>query len=151
MRFLGNFITQNFEPPKSSFTGTINAIGFARSFNIKRWKEKKLRFDLDKHLLYAEREAKIKSYDIKNYILRRSKNKDYHSFVLEAINNAPHEKSMTVHIGFTDHDKLNEWLGALRFSVDYRQWEFYYHMYQTSGQHKNTGGRTLSIDEIPNT
>lgn len=32
--------------------------------------------------------------------MRKSKNKDYYSFVLEAINLHPHEKSRTVHLGF---------------------------------------------------
>ncbi len=87
----------------------LNAIGYSRSFNIKRWKEKKLRLDMDKHLMFAEREQKIKSYDMRNYILRRSKNKEYFCFVLEAINRTPPEKSMTVHIGFTEESKFKEW------------------------------------------
>ena len=82
MTYLIQFSIGNFEPPKNKLTGMLNAIGFSRSFNIKRWKEKKLRFDLEKHLMFAEREQKIKSYDIRNYILRRSKNKEYHCFVL---------------------------------------------------------------------
>ena len=88
-----------------------------------------MRYDLDKHIIFAEREEKIKSYDLRNYILRRSKNKDYYCFVLEAINNVPHEKSMTVHIGFTEEKVLHEWWSALRFSIHFRQWEFYRHIY----------------------
>ena len=148
MAFLLQFSQGNFKPPKESQKGMINAIGYSRSFNIKRWKEKKLRFDLEKHLMFAEREQKIKSYDIRNYILRRSKNKDYHCFVLEAINNIPHEKSMTVHIGFNDENKLNEWLSVLRNSVDFRQWEFYLHMYQTSGQYKSMSARLFASDDM---
>jgi hypothetical protein len=92
--------------PKQINTGIINDIGFARSFNVKRWKEKKLRLDQDRQLLYAERELKIKTYELKDYLLRKSKNKDYFSFVLEAINSNPQEKSKTVHIGFTDINKF---------------------------------------------
>jgi len=32
--------------------------------------------------MFAEREERIKSYDMRNYLLRKSKNKDYFSFVL---------------------------------------------------------------------
>jgi hypothetical protein len=87
--FMQNFLNNNFEPPKSSQSGMLNTTGFSRSFNIKRWKDKKLRLDLEKHLMFAEREQKIKSYDLRNYLLRRSKNKEYYCFVLEAINKIP--------------------------------------------------------------
>lgn len=104
--YLNNFAKGIFDPPTSPRSGIINDIGFSRSFNVKRWKDKKLRLDQDRHILYAERETKIKNYDMKNYILRKSKNKDYFSFVLEAINSNPPEKSRTVHIGFTDINKF---------------------------------------------
>lgn len=84
-----SFTEGKFDIPQQIYTGIINDIGYSRSFNVKRWKEKKLRLDQDRHILYAEREVKIKSYDLKNYILRRSKNKEYFCFVLEAINNTP--------------------------------------------------------------
>jgi len=50
--------------------------------------------------LYAEKDNKIKTYILEDYIIRKSKNKDYYSFVLEAINDHPHDKSRTVHLGF---------------------------------------------------
>ena len=68
--------------------------------------------------------------------------------MLEAINNIPHEKSMTVHIGFNDENKLNEWLSALRYSVDFRQREFFLHMYQTSGQYKSMSARMFASDDM---
>ena len=39
--------------------------------------------------MFAEREVKIKTYDMKDYMLRLSKNRDYFSLVLEAINTNP--------------------------------------------------------------
>ena len=53
---------------------------------------------------------KIKTYDLKDYILRKSKLQDMYLFVLEAINNKPHEKSRTVHIAFKDEKTLQKWL-----------------------------------------
>jgi hypothetical protein len=38
MGYLRNFLNQHFEPPKSNMHGIVNAIGYSRSFNIKRWK-----------------------------------------------------------------------------------------------------------------
>ena len=81
--------------------------------------------------MYAERETKIKTYDLRDYILRKSKNKDYHSFVLEAINSNPPEKSMTVHIGFQTPEKLNTWFQSIKFSVDFRQWELYLYLFKS--------------------
>ena len=54
--FMEKIVKENFDPPKSSYSGMLNTVGFSRSFNIKRWKEKKLRLDMDKHLMFAERE-----------------------------------------------------------------------------------------------
>ena len=59
-----------------------------------------MRIDRENGIIYAEKDEKIKTYLMKDYIVRKSKNKDYYSFVLEAINNHPHEKSRTVHLGF---------------------------------------------------
>lgn len=108
----------------------MNDIGFSRSFNIKRWKEKKLRLDQDKHIMFAERETKIKTYDMKDYLFRLSKNKDYFSFVLEAINTNPPEKSRTVHIGFSDKAVFQRWHQSIKFSVEFREWELYYFLYR---------------------
>jgi hypothetical protein len=73
--YLHHFVKDNYVPPKPLFSGVMNDIGFARSFNVKRWKEKKLRLDQDRHLMFAERETKIKTYDMKDYLLRLSKTK----------------------------------------------------------------------------
>lgn len=117
IQYLRKFAKDDFEPPKSPYVGVINDIGFSRSFSIKRWKDKKLRLDQDRHIMFAEREAKIKTYDLKDYLLRVSKNKDYFSFVLEAINNNPLEKSRTVHIGFNDKMTFLKWFQSIKFSV----------------------------------
>jgi hypothetical protein len=81
-------------------------MGYSRSFSVRRWKAKKFRLDQSKHILFAERSSKITTYDLKNFLLRVSKNKDYFSFVMEAINCNPPEKSRTVHIGFNDKHKF---------------------------------------------
>lgn len=146
--FMRDFFKGCFQPPKSKYSGMLNAIGYSRSFNIKRWKEKKLRLDMDKHLMFAEREQKIKSYDMRNYILRRSKNKEYFCFVLEAINRTPPEKSMTVHIGFTEESKFKEWFQAIKFSVELRQWEFYLNMFHNNGLSKSMSARGYTTDDM---
>ena len=63
---------------------------YSRSFSIGMWKQKKMRVDPENAIIYAEKSERIKTYIMKDYLLRRSKNKDYFSFVLEAINNHPH-------------------------------------------------------------
>lgn len=88
------------------------------------WKHKKLRLDREKHILHAERENKIKTYDLADYILRSSKNTDYHCFVLEAINNKPHAKSRTVHLGFKEASKLEFWLKELSNIYKTIYWNF---------------------------
>jgi hypothetical protein len=55
---------------------------FTRSYNLKIWKKKKLRFDREKHLIYAEKDKKIKIYDLANYIVRKSKANEYFCIVL---------------------------------------------------------------------
>lgn len=113
-----------FSPPKAKFSGLLSGKGFSRSFNLKMWKEKLLRLDRERHTLLAEKEKKIKSYDLGNYLLRASKNKSYNSFVLEAINSKPHDKSRTVHIGFDSSQQYEEWFDSIKASVEFKEWEF---------------------------
>jgi hypothetical protein len=65
---------------------------------------KNIKFDRIDNEIFVENEKdkKIKNYELKNYLLRRSKIKDKNVLVLEAINDKPHEKSRTVHIAFND-------------------------------------------------
>ena len=97
---------------------------YSRSYNLKIWKQKKLRLDREKQILHAERENKIKTYDLSDYLLRISKNTDYHCFVLEAINNKPHVKSRTVHLGFKESSKLEFWLNELSAIYKNIYWHF---------------------------
>ena len=63
---------------KGIFSGDV----FSRSFNLKIWKLKKMRLDREKCILYAEKDNKIKTYILSDYLLRRSKNKEFYCFVL---------------------------------------------------------------------
>ena len=72
--------------------------------------------------MFAERDVKIKLYELKDYLLRLSKKKDYFTLVLEAINTNPHEKSRTVHIGFNDKAVFEKWFKSIKFSIEYREW-----------------------------
>lgn len=94
--------------------------------------------------MFAEREARIKTYDLKDYLLRISKNKDYFSFVLEAINNNPLEKSRTVHIGFSDKAIFQKWFQSIKFSVEFREWELYSYLF--IGKNKKTTDRMTTDD-----
>jgi len=69
---------------------------------------KNIKFDRIDNEIFVENEKdkKIKNYELRNYLLRRSKIKDKHVLVLEAINDKPHEKSRTVHIAFNDSETL---------------------------------------------
>ena len=78
---------------------------YCLSYNLHIWKKKELRLNMTKGQMYCEKDHKIKFYDLKNYLIRESKNTDYHCLVLEAINTQPHHKSLTVRIGFKDQKK----------------------------------------------
>jgi hypothetical protein len=42
--------------------GMFSTDVYSRSFNLKMWKHKKMRLDREKHILYAEKDNKIKTY-----------------------------------------------------------------------------------------
>lgn len=128
--YIRAFKEDTFNAPISPYTGVLCDMAWARSFNTRRWKEKKFRLDQQKHLLFAERSSKISTYDLKNYLLRASKNKDYHSLVLIAINPVSSEKYSSLHIGFTDKVKFQQWFQSLKFSTEFREWEFYGSLYK---------------------
>lgn len=67
-----------------------------------------MKLDISSGHMFCERDKKVKFYDLKNYLIRESKNTDYKCFVLEAINTKPHHKSLTVRIGFKDNNKFKE-------------------------------------------
>jgi hypothetical protein len=64
------------------------------------WKKKKLRFDRENHIIYAEKDKKIKIYDLGNYLLRRTEKSGYFGLALEAVNDVPLERSKKAHFGF---------------------------------------------------
>jgi hypothetical protein len=96
---------------------------FSRSYTLKIWKRKKLRFDQDNHIIYAEKDKRVKTYDLANYLVRKSCNTDYTCLVLEAINEVPYEKCRTVHLGFEFKNSFLLWFQAIRVSIRYRQWQ----------------------------
>ncbi len=98
MGYLRSFIEKTFNAPISPYSGVLVETAWARG---RRWKEKKLRLDQGKHLLFVERKSKIVTYDLKDYLVRISKNKDYHSLVLMAVNGNPSEKQRSLQIGFS--------------------------------------------------
>lgn len=67
--------------------------------------------------MFCSKEDKVKIYNLDNYLIRESKNKDYHCFVLEALNERPHIKSRTVHIGFRDIKLYNMWFASVSEGV----------------------------------
>ena len=113
--------SQNYRSPDIKIQ-SLQGICYMRSYNIKRWKKKTIRLDLIKQILYAERDNTIKQYDLGDYIFRASKNSDYYSFVLEAINSRTHEKAKTVHIGFQNMEELKKWPEPIQICIDYRHW-----------------------------
>jgi hypothetical protein len=90
---------------------------YTRSYNLKIWKRKTLKLDRQNNHMFCSKEDKVKIYNLDNYLIRESKNKDYYCFVLEALNEKPHIKSRTVHIGFRDIKLYNEWLASVREGV----------------------------------
>lgn len=87
------------------------------SYAIRVWKKKFMRIDMKTGEMFCQRDKKVKFYDLKNYLIRESKNTDYRCFVLEAINTKPHHKSMTVRIGFKSNDKYKECYEYVRATV----------------------------------
>ncbi len=83
-------LTQNiFSPPLVENTSFLICEAYSRTYSLKIWKKKKFRFDRDNHIIYAEKDKKIKIYDLGNYIVRKGQHSEYFVLVLEAINNIP--------------------------------------------------------------
>lgn len=95
-------------------TGSIKASGYSKTYSNYGWKEVLFKIDFDKRYLYVERGSKLKAYDLRFYLLRKSKTTDYNSFVLEAINEVINEKGRQVHCGFKDVKIFREWFEAIR-------------------------------------
>jgi hypothetical protein len=84
-----NLTNNIFSPPIIENTTFLICEAYSRTYNLKIWKKKKFRFDRENHIIYAEKDKKIKIYDLGNYIVRKADNSDYFVLVLEAINNNP--------------------------------------------------------------
>jgi hypothetical protein len=76
-----------------------------------------MKIDRDINHIFCSKDEKVKIYNLNNYLMRQSKNKDFYCFVLEAINEKPHVKSRQVHIGFKDIKLYNQWFTAVREGV----------------------------------
>lgn len=87
---------------------------YTRSYSLKAWRKKTLRIDRELNHVFCSKDGRTKNYDLNNYILRESKNKQYHCLVLEAINDKPTIKMRTVRIGFKDITLYNEWLATVK-------------------------------------
>lgn len=72
---------------------------------------------MTKGQMFCEKDHKIKFYDLKNYLIRESKNTDYRCFVLEAINTLPHHKSLVVRIGFKEEGKFRECFDLIKATI----------------------------------
>lgn len=96
------------------------------SYNIKRWKQKKIRLDNTRQILFGEKKNTIKQYDLGDYIFRGSKNSKYYTFVLEAIKETVFAKQKTVHIGFDSAEQMKEWADAIQVCIDYKHWQRIY-------------------------
>lgn len=59
---------------------------------------------------------------------------------------------MTVHIGFREQNRFNEWLEAIKFSVVVRQWELYLQLFQgkfrNSGLTKSMSAKMYTADDL---
>jgi hypothetical protein len=51
-------------------------------------------------------------------------------------------------MGFIEEGRLNEWIKAIKFSVDFRQWEFYLQLFRAAGFQKSTSARLYSTDDF---
>jgi phage anti-repressor protein len=110
-------------PPVIESRSFIICEAYSRTYSLRMWKKKKLRFDRENHILYAEKDKKIKIYDLANYIIRSTEKTDYFGLALEALNNTPLERSKSAHFGFEYKNTYNLWLASIQKSVDYKQWE----------------------------
>ena len=94
---LENLSQGNDNPPKVTEVNIkpIQGLCECRSFNLKIWKVKNIRLDRTRHevMVENEKDCKIKTYDLRDYLVRKSKNKSRNAIVLLATNERPHEKS----------------------------------------------------------
>jgi hypothetical protein len=49
--------------------------GYSRSYKFNIWKPKRIRLDKEKKILFAEKDNRLKTFILDNYLLRKSKNK----------------------------------------------------------------------------
>lgn len=104
----------------------MEANAFTKSYNIKIWKEKRMRLDSSRQIIFGEKDGVIKEYDLGNYLFRGSKNSKYYTFVLEAIKSTVNVKAKTVHIGFQNLEVMKQWAEAVQLCIDYRHWKRLY-------------------------
>ena len=76
-------------------------------------------------MITAERDKKVKTYDLGNYLIRRSRSRDYFILVLEAITSQPLDVNKSVHLGFDYKSIYDQWFYSIQQAVDYKQWEFF--------------------------
>ena len=79
---------------------------FVRGSALTKWKRKLVYIDFRRSVMYLEKESHVKSHVLSNYIYRRSKNTDYFSFALEAVNTKPKGKHRTIQLGFASESQF---------------------------------------------
>lgn len=81
VRFIRD-VRENCFEHENRFGNLETTEGYTRSYNLKIWKKKTLKLDRSIHHIFGMRDDKLKAYDLNNYVMRESKNKDYFCFVL---------------------------------------------------------------------
>ena len=90
---------------------------YTLSYSLHIWRRKELRLKGLKGLLEISRDKRTKQYDLRNYVIRESKNSEYNCFVLESINGNVTEKNKVVRVGFKGLGMFQEWFLAVKGAV----------------------------------
>ena len=80
---------------------------YMRGGTLRNWKKKHIQVSPKERVLLLEGDNGVKSHNLNNYLYRKSKNNDYFSFVLEAVNSEPKGKYKTIHLGFSNINHFN--------------------------------------------
>lgn len=90
---------------------------YTLSYSLHIWRKKELKLKHYQGILEISRDKRTKEYDLRNYMLRESKNSEYICFVLESINNKVTEKNRVVRVGFKSLPLFQEWFLAVKATI----------------------------------
>lgn len=105
---------------------TLQANVYTKTHSLGRWKQRKMRLDNPRQLIFVQKKNAIIQVDLGNYIFRNSKNSKYSAFVIQACKPTVNHKFRTVHLGFDTVDQMQLWAEAVQLCMDFKFWQKIY-------------------------